>query len=80
MLANPATTFYWQTYFNLLALLASALDRSGRLTKRREGQDFLEYIVIVGLALLVVAAIGVLYGAINGLFVRAAATVGGLHF
>jgi Flp pilus assembly pilin Flp len=79
MLANSATAFCWKPYSYLLALHTTVLEHI-RSLKRQEGQDFLEYIVIVGFALLVVAAIGLLYGAINGLFEQAAATVGGLHF
>jgi len=45
-----------------------------------KGQDFLEYIIIVGFALLVVTAVAALYAAIEGKFQQAASAVGGIGF
>ncbi|MBU1746759.1 MAG: hypothetical protein KKA73_03650 [Chloroflexi bacterium] len=67
-----ANSLFWRGYTRLLGA-------QQRLT--REGaQDFLEYIIIVGFALLVVAAVAALYGAINGKFLDAAAAIQGIHF
>ncbi|MBU0493816.1 MAG: hypothetical protein KKA73_09295 [Chloroflexi bacterium] len=75
-----AQTITWKGYIGLMFLVNTLSAKLSTMLTRQEGQDFLEYIVIVGFALLVVAAIAALYGAINGLFEDAAAAVRGISF
>ena len=77
-----ANTLFWRGYTEWLLMqqrLTRVLEQQQQL-KRESAQDFLEYIIIVGFALLVVAAVTALYRAINDKFLDAGAAIRGIHF